>query len=93
MSELRCAILKHLFDVEKSPHVHRSLGVKEMDFAEKVCSLHDGKNMVMSLNDYREIASNVGLNDDEELEQATESLEMKVSVLALGVCLDYNSCK
>lgn len=83
VSDLRCAILKLLFDVEKFPYVNQVLSDKELNLFGKVRSSHDGKNVVMSLKHYQELASSVGLNDEDELEKATKILEMKVSNVKL----------
>ena len=58
----------------------------------KVHGSHSGKRMVMSMNEYKKVASSVGLNGS-ECDEATEALEMHVSFMVLMVVWTGKGCK
>ena len=77
LSDLRRAILSRIFDAEKSGNV-QNFSEQELGLIKKLRPLHDGKGVVMTGEDYKAMASELGFQNDEELESATQTLGKKV---------------
>lgn len=81
VAEIQKEIVRLLVYKNTFPHLHQDVSTSTRYLNAEIVRLRKEPSMIVSWDDYLRLASDVGIVDMEEVEQATKFLERKASII------------